>query len=392
MLDTAADIRAWLEPRDREMTVLVERLVAIDTQNPPGRGLGRCARALRDAMDALGLAPELIEVPPSNGLEEPFVVRGTVGGGAATLYLHGHFDVVPAQDPAQFLPARRDGRIVGRGTADMKGGLVSMLYGAAAASALGLLERGRIVLHLVPDEETGSAAGADHLRRAGMIDAGAVAMLTAEPSGGAVWHASRGALTLRVEARGREAHVGEAQLGVNAFAGLVRVAEPLLGLSQSLHERDGSTLVVGGAAGSGAGFNVVPGSAWFSVDGRFAPDHDLDAALERLTTTIESAARAAGADVSVEVLQREPAATTDPSHPAAEALARCIAAVDGEPPRFEVCPGVLETRWYAQLGIPALAYGPGLLEVSHGPEEYVAEDAIRRAAVVYGLAAAELLR
>jgi acetylornithine deacetylase/succinyl-diaminopimelate desuccinylase-like protein len=267
-----------------------------------------------------------------------------------------------------------------------------MLYGAAAASALGLVERGRIVLHLVPDEETGSAAGAGHLRRAGMIDAGAVAMLTAEPSGGAVWHASRGALTLRVEARGREAHVGEAQLGVNAFAGLVRVAEPLLGLSQSLHERDGSTLVVGGAAGSGAGFNVVPGSAWFSVDGRFVPDHDLDAALERLTTTIESAARAAGADVSVEVLQREPAATTDPSHPAAEALARCIAAVDGEPPRFEVCPGVLETRWYAQLGIPALAYGPGLLEVSHGPEEYVAEDAIRRAAVVYGLAAAELLR
>jgi acetylornithine deacetylase/succinyl-diaminopimelate desuccinylase-like protein len=65
--------------------------------------------------------------------------------------------------------------------------------------------------------------------------------------------------------------------------------------------------------------------------------------------------------------------------------------VEGEPPRFELCPGVLETRWYAQLGIPAFAYGPGALEVSHGPDELVDEAAIRRCAAVYALAAAELL-
>ena len=96
-------------------------------------------------------------------------------------------------------------------------------------------------------------------------------MLTAEPTGGVVWHASRGALTLRVEVRGREAHVGQAHLGVNAFERMIRVAEPLTRLSESLHEQQGSTLVVGGAAGSGAGFNVVPGSAWFSVDRPFDP-------------------------------------------------------------------------------------------------------------------------
>ena len=58
----------------------------------------------------------------------------------------------------------RDGRIVGRGSADMKGGLVSMLYGAAAARDLGLLGDGRIVLHFVCDEETGSVAGSGYLR------------------------------------------------------------------------------------------------------------------------------------------------------------------------------------------------------------------------------------
>ncbi len=391
-MDHADDIRAWLEPRAADMAALVEELVAVNTENPPGRGLGRCGRVLGDAAERLGLAAELVQLEPTGTLEEPCIVRATTGDGPATVYFHGHFDVVPAQDPAQFRPCRRDGRLVGRGTADMKGGLVSMLYGAAAAGALGLVEGGRIVLHLVCDEETGSATGSGHLREAGMIEPDAVAMLTAEPTGGAVWHASRGALTLRVEARGREAHVGQAHLGVNAFERMIRIAEPLARLSESLREQRGSTLVVGGSAGSGAGFNVVPGSAWFSVDRRFDPTEQLETELARLTGTIAEAAADAGADVTAEVLQRAPSASTDASHPAAQALARCVATVEGVRPPFELCPGVLETRWYAQLGIPAFAYGPGLLEVSHGPEESVDEAAIHRCAAVYALFAAELFR
>ena len=148
-------------------------------------------------------------------------------------------------------------------------------------------------------------------------------------------------------------------------------------------------LVVGGASGSGANFNVVPGAAWFSVDRRFNPEEALDEELERLTATIEAAAARAGADVAVEVLQRQPSAGTDEGHPAARALAGCVEAVEGAPPRFELCPGVLETRWYAQLGIPAFAYGAGRLDVSHGPDEYVDEAAMRRCAAVYALFAAE---
>ena len=56
-----------------------------------------------------------------------------------------------------------------------------------------------------------------------------------------------------------------------------------------------------------------------------------------------------------------------------------------------LCPGVLETRWYAELGIPALAYGPGRLDVSHGPDEFIDEAAMRRCAAVYALFPAELL-
>lgn len=399
MTDRSTEVQAWLDDRAEEMAALVDALVRVPTENPPGRELGRCAGVLRDAMEKLGFSPELIELAQAGSLEEPAIVRGSVGNGEQLVYYHGHFDVVPAQSPEQFEPQRRDGKMVGRGTADMKGGLVSMLYGAAAARELGLLDGRTIVFHFVCDEETGSTAGSGHLREADLIDPGAVAMLTAEPTGGVIWHACRGAITLRVRTSGREAHVGYVHEGVNAFEHLIRIAEPLTALSRELLdkrtgfpvERDeaaGSMLVVGGQAGAGAGFNVVPGSAWFSVDRRFNPEEQLDQELARLTGMIEEAAHAAGAEVDIDVLQAQPSGSTDQDHPAARTLARCVEAVEAAGATFQLCPGVLETRWYSQLGIPAFAYGGGRLDVSHGPHEYIDERAMRRCAAVYALFAA----
>jgi succinyl-diaminopimelate desuccinylase len=395
------DVRAWLDDRAEEMAGLLDALVRVPTENPPGRELARCAGLLRDALEELGFSPELIELAPTRDLEGPAIVRGSVGSGAQLVYFHGHFDVVPAQSRSQFEPQRRDGRIIGRGTADMKGGLVSMLYGAAAAGELGLLDGRTIVFHFVCDEETGSTAGSGHLREAGLIDPDAIAMLTAEPTGGVIWHACRGAITLRVRTSGREAHVGYVHEGVNAFEHMIRIAEPLTALSHELLDKRtsfpveseaaaGSMLVVGGQAGAGAGFNVVPGTAWFSIDRRFNPEEQLDQELARLTGIIEDAAD--GAEVDIEVLQAQPSGSTDQDHPTAQTLARCIEAVEGAGARFQLCPGVLDTRWYSQLGIPAFAYGGGRLDISHGPHEYIDEEAMRRCAAVYALFAAQTVR
>lgn len=403
MSDRGNSVQAWLDERTEDMAALLDTLVRVPTENPPGRELGRCAVVLRDALERLGFSAELIELAPTGSLEAPAIVRGTVGSGAQLVYYHGHFDVVPAQSPAQFEPQRRDGKIIGRGTADMKGGLVSMLYGAAAARELGLLGDRKIVFHFVCDEETGSTAGSGHLRTAGLIGPDAVAMLTAEPTGGVIWHACRGAITLRVQTSGREAHVGYAHEGVNAFEHMIRIAEPLTALSHELLdkrtsfpvERDeaaGSMLVIGGQAGAGAGFNVVPGSAWFSVDRRFNPEEQLDQELARLTGMIEEAADAAGAQIDIEVLQAQPSGSTDQDHPAARTLARCVEAVEAAGATFQLCPGVLDTRWYSQLGIPAFAYGGGRLDISHGPDEYIEEAAMRRCAAVYALFAAQIGR
>ena len=74
-------------------------------------------------------------------------------------------------------------------------------------------------------------------------------------------------------------------------------------------------------------------------------------------------------------------------HPLARTLGRAIESVTGRPPAFEMCPGLLETRFYGQHGIPGLAYGPGMLAVSHGPSEFVPVKNIRDCAAVYALVA-----
>ncbi|WP_194834475.1 M20/M25/M40 family metallo-hydrolase [Nocardia sp. XZ_19_369] len=304
-IDYTAQVQAWLAPRADEMAELLTTLVAHETENPPGRALRGCARALTDAMARLGLAGEIIDVPAVQAQENPCIVRATVGTGAKTLYFHGHFDVVPVQDRAQFTAVRTDGRIIGRGTSDMKGGIVSMLYGAAAAAELGLLGDGKIVAHLVCDEETGSVAGSGFLRQHSLIDPAAVAMLTAEPSAGKIWHAARGAVSLRVTVHGREAHVGQADFGINSFQHMVRIAAPLEKYVRTMLDRHtafamdgndarGSMVVVGGLSGGGSNFNVVPGTTWFTIDSRFNPEEDLEVELKNLTTIIETAGDAPG--------------------------------------------------------------------------------------------------
>src|SRR5918995_2368415 len=104
--DRSTDVQAWLADRADEMAALLEALVRIPTENPPGRELGRCAGVLRDAMERLGFSPEVIELPPAGSLEEPAIVRGSVGSGERLVYYHGHVDVVPAQSPEQVEPHR----------------------------------------------------------------------------------------------------------------------------------------------------------------------------------------------------------------------------------------------------------------------------------------------
>jgi acetylornithine deacetylase/succinyl-diaminopimelate desuccinylase-like protein len=272
----------------------------------------------------------------------------------------------------------------------MKGGLAAMLYAVAAVRDAGVELEGRVGLNFVPDEETGGVTGSRVLAEQRRLAPDAIGMVTAEPTSGVVWNANRGAISLALTVHGREAHVGLSHAGVNAFERMLDVASALRDLGAEVAQRrtaytidppeaGASILLVGGRAESGSGFNVVPGRATFTVDRRPNPEESLATEKQRLLGMLESF----DFPIEVEVLQEGDAAGSSEDHPLARGLAASIAEVEGAPPRFELCPGLLETRWYAREGIPAYAYGPGRLDLAHGPDEHVEVDALLRAALVY---------
>jgi succinyl-diaminopimelate desuccinylase len=382
----AAELSRRIDADRGAMVALLASLVAVPTENPPARVCLPCVDLLASAIADIGLECRRIEIPSPTDAPRA-ALQASSGPSGPTLYFHGHYDVVPASAPGQFDPRVEGDALFGRGSSDMKSGLVAMIYAAKAVAAAGLTRGRRLGLTMVPDEETGGEFGSAALDAMGELAADAMGMLLPEPTSGVVWNANRGAISLEVTVKGRAAHVGLAHLGVNAFEGAVAIANRLLALKAQVEP---SILLVGGRVEAGSNFNVVPDVCRFTVDRRIDPGEDLSLEKQRLMDLLREAG-AEGIELEARVLQ-EGRASASPLHSAlGEALARSIVDVTGRPAVFEMCPGLLETRFYAQRGVPAFAYGPGILAVSHGPKEYVRISRMIESAKIYALTAARVL-
>jgi succinyl-diaminopimelate desuccinylase len=384
-----ARLLAAIDGSANEMADLAHALVAVPTENPPGTAYEECVSLLEERVTDLGLRAERVALSPTRTA----LVAG-FGDGPAFI-LHGHYDVVPASVPGQFTPRTEAGRLIGRGSADMKGGIASMAYAAAALSTVEL--PGRVELVLVPDEETGGVEGTGRLAAMGRLGRDGVGAIVAEPTSGSIWNGSRGAVTLRVTVRGRPAHVGLQFRGVNAFEKAIPILDALKALKDDVETRRtsftirpdvarASILMLGGEVRGGHQFNLVPDRFSFTVERRFNPEEDLAAERDRLLGTVREATPR-GVEVEVEVLQEAPSSGV----PEDDALVRSLSSVveerAGKPPYCELCPGLLETRFYAEAGVPAVAYGPGDLEVAHGPDESVSLRRVLECAGIYALTA-----
>jgi succinyl-diaminopimelate desuccinylase len=373
-------------------------LIAIPTENPPGAAYDECVDRIRAELDALAIDHRVLETGDDETSRHAILAE--VGDRGPLLYLHGHYDVVPGFSRAQFDPRVEDGHLVGRGASDMKGGLAAIVHAARPAAEAGA----RIGLVIVPDEETGGRFGAERLAGIGSLDRSAVGAIVAEPTWGTIWHACRGALTLRVVVRGRPAHVGLHYEGVNAFTAAVDITLALRELGQVLRERRSalafssphprapeSIMLVGGLSGGGTSFNIVPEQFSFTIDRRPNPEEDYGRAKRELLALLASA-RECGVDLDWQILQDAPSAETPADGDLVQTVVAAVDAVTGTPPTVTCCPGVLETRVYDQLGIPAVAFGPGLIERMHGPDEDVPIANLAATAAVYAEVAAALVR
>jgi succinyl-diaminopimelate desuccinylase len=388
-----------------EMVDFTSELVAIASENPPGLAYADCVRAIESRLRALDLPCQIVKYRPAKGARDDSdaaVVSSHVGTGRRTLYFSGHYDVVPVTTPGQCTPVLRGRTLFGRGSADMKSGLASMLYAAVALQRVGTPLDGRVGLVFVPDEETGGHRGSGFLAKTRRLGLNGIGMLTPEPTSGVVWNANRGAITARVTVYGREAHVGLLHQGRNAFEDAIRVVNGLQKLARRVARRRTrfrvtpdaarrSLMLIGGRVEAGSNFNVVPGRCVFTVDRRMNPEEDFDAERDALFAVFD-AARRDGVKLDVEVFQEGRPSGSSETDPLARALATHVRAITGKAPRFELCPGLLEVRFYAEQGMPAYAYGPGLLSIAHGPKEFVDTDRIVECAAVYARTAADVLK
>jgi acetylornithine deacetylase len=213
---------------------LLKRLVAIDSVNPSlvsgAAGEQAVARAIAEHLRGLGLAVEVQDAAPGR----PNVV-GTLEGRAPgrSLMLCGHIDTVGVAGMTRpFDPAERDGRIYGRGSQDMKSGVAAMIDAARVIGDAGGLERGRLVIACVVDEEH-SSIGAEALVTRWRADGAVVT----EPTELAVAVAHKGFEWVEIETEGRAAHGSRPREGRDAIRLMGRVLVALEALDRELQSR-----------------------------------------------------------------------------------------------------------------------------------------------------------
>ncbi len=372
-------IKGFIDSSRRKMIENLSALVAIPTVNPPGKRYRRCVDYLSGLLEEWHIEHDVI--PATKGKYPRLCILGGLGEGEARLHLHGHYDVVPAYAPEQFEPKVQGDALYGRGSSDMKSGLVAILYTLRFFQKRRKRFKGQISFSFVPDEESGGRLGTQYLYQAGLLPRPSLGMLMPEPTSGKVWNANKGALTYRVIVHGKPAHVALGHQGRNAFESMVNMVQSLLKLKEKVSRRKTSfpvyppeaglsVMLIGGESRSGVNFNVVPEKAYFTIDRRINPEEKLTEAKRELMETFEGASER-GIDIETELIQEGESSTADLDSPLAVALRDSVSAVKSRIPAFELCPGLCEIRFFNNQGIPAYAYGPGLLEVSHGPEEFV---------------------
>ncbi|WP_342771998.1 M20 family metallopeptidase [Neobacillus piezotolerans] len=280
-----------------------------------------------------------------------------IGSGDFTLVLNGHVDVVAAT-PGQFIPFERDGKIYGRGSADMKAGIAAMMAALARLNGrdLGI----KVQLQIVSDEEIGGFNCTGFLVENGYRGDFAIC---GEPTGLGIANQAKGVLRGDILVTGKPAHGSRPWEGVNAIEkayGIYReiLNLPFAGESSDYYEKPSINLAKINADGA---YNVVPAQCKMGFDIRYLPSQDKEEIIQQIS--------------GVEGVQFFPGmisnpVNTDRSHPLLQILGEIVQRHTGREADYFGQHGSADTVFFAKYGIPAIEFGPAGGNW-HGDEEYV---------------------
>jgi succinyl-diaminopimelate desuccinylase len=397
---------------DRHPAALLRRLqhlVGVATINPPGENYDVVTHWLAGELAALGVRTRRHAIPgrllrqtlpaAQHGFPR-FNVLGRLAapGAKKTLHFNAHYDVVPVSGKwrhgSPFSGALAGGWIYGRGTADMKGSIASLLLAVQALRATGTPPRLNVEISFTADEETDSELGTGWLVANAPLRADyAVVMEGGE--GATVCCGHNGTLWLEVQVHGHAAHGSTPEKGVNAFEKMAALVRGLEDYQRSLTRRtwkspEGKlhrpTINLGGVfnCGDGAKINTVPAHASFSIDRRVLPLENHAAAERELRAVLAAAARRIPrCRLTVAKISENFACFSPPQHPFFAAMADCVTRVRRSPTRFNVSTGFNDMHFFSHhLKIPTLGYGPGG-ENCHGVDERARVKELLASAKIY---------
>jgi succinyl-diaminopimelate desuccinylase len=400
---------------DRNTPALIgrlKRLVEIPTVNPPGENYDAVTGYLTRELSRVGLVANRYTIPgkvlrsslpaEQHGFPRYNVIgKLRVPGAKKTIHFNAHYDVVPVSGSwrhgSPFSAAEEKGWIYGRGTADMKGSMASLLTALDALRQTGIKPKMNIEVSFTADEETDSFLGTRWVVEEGPIRPDyAIVMEGAE--GDEVCCGHNGTLWLEVTVHGRAAHGSTPEEGVNALekmAALVRELETYKAqiARTTFVTPEGKTMRptinLGGvfSGGPGGKINTVPATATFSIDRRVLATEDHAAAERGLRAFLAAASkRIPGCKISINKVSENFSSFTSPVDPFFKAMASSVRKVRGRPTVYRVSTGFNDIHFFNHtLKIPTLGYGPGGEDIHAVDEKARVKDLVATAKIYANL-------
>ncbi|MEG1491566.1 MAG: M20 family metallopeptidase [Oscillospiraceae bacterium] len=351
-------------------------LVRRNSENPPGNEL-EVASYIAAELQQIGFDVEFDEFESKRcNVVATYGDKNNIG-----IIFQGHMDVVPATGDwtyEKFSAKILDGRMFGRGTCDMKGGVAAAMAAGAAAVKSGKTLKKGLQLVFVSDEESCNK-GVLHLISKGGFKSDAAVIC--EPTGLAVLLGNKGYSSFYVKTLGISCHASQPERGENAIYKMAKVIKKLEAYSTEISKKNSkhlgnATLSVGTIKG-GSRINVVPDECVCEVERRLLAGETCENVLEQLRELVGDLA-----EVTVRA-HTTPPSLIEETHPLVLHTSSIVSEVLGETPKIGVFTGGTEAAFISQYGIPTIILGPGNLLQAHSVDEYVEVSQIENCTDIY---------
>lgn len=414
-----------IDARREDLIQLTGDLIRIPTLNPPGENYREICEFLRKRLAGAGFEIEMVRAYGTPGDSEKYprwnvIARREGKHVGECVHFNSHIDVVDVGkgwtvDP--FGGELKDGKVYGRGACDMKGGLAASIVAAEAFIAVCPDFAGAIEISGTADEESGGFGGVAYLAEKGFFAPERVQhVIIPEPlNKDRICLGHRGVWWAEIETYGEIAHGSMPFLGdcaVRHMGAVLEEMEDSLFPALALKRTDmpvvpegakQSTLNInsihGGQAEGDADFTglpspCVPDSCRMIIDRRFLIEENIDDVQAEVMEVLNKVAgRRDKFRYDVTELHRVLPTMTEKSAPIVQTVARAIAETMGKDAQYVVSPGTYDQKHIDRIGKlkNCIAYGPGILDLAHKPDEYVGVDDMLDSAKVMGRALIELL-